>query len=167
MKNIFLTGFMGSGKSTIGEYINQKTSLEFIDTDTLIENKIKTSINKIFDTYGEAYFRDIETCILSELCNTESKIISTGGGIITRQENIQIMKENGIVVFIDTPFDSICSRLQDDTTRPLINTDEKFKNMRDLYNARLPIYIACADFIVKGDNSELLANEIINKITFF
>lgn len=167
MKNIILTGFMGSGKSTIGGYIEQKTAMPFIDTDKFIEENHSMTIREIFEKYGESYFREMETSAIKQLCETDNQIIATGGGIVTREENIQIMKRNGIIVFIDVPYDSICQRLAEDTTRPLINSEEKLKNMSNLLNARMPLYIGSADIIVKGDNSALIADEILSKITFF
>lgn len=138
MQNVYLTGFMGAGKTTIGQAVANKLGVVVLDTDVMIENKLKMKIKDIFDKHGETYFRELETEILTELPSKDA-IVTTGGGIVTRQANIDWMKENGCVIFLYADPEVIWQRLENDTTRPLIQQKRK-EEVLELFQTRLPLY---------------------------
>ena len=154
-KNIVLIGFMGSGKSTVGIKLSYRLRRIVEDTDKLIEKKTGRSISDIFATEGEAYFRDLETQMLKELCNSnEKKILSVGGGTPVREENRPLLKELGIVVFLRIRPETVCERLKGDTTRPLIQGDNPQEKVRTLMEVRKDAYESCADLIIDVDDKD-------------
>ena len=156
--NIILSGFMGCGKTTIGRIIARKLSLDFIDTDKLIEKKEGRIIREIFDTDGEGYFRDREHEICAELSNEDNMVIATGGGALTFDRNKEVLSKNGRIIFIDVDLDTIIKRIGNDSRRPLLNNET-----RALFDKRNPIYKKNCDFAitVRGDVS---AREIADNI---
>lgn len=159
MKPIFLIGFMGSGKTTIGTELAQILSCTYKDTDHIVEINQGCAIASIFAHEGEQAFRDYESYALKQ--TIDAQIISTGGGIIERSENRHFMKNNGIVIYLQTHFEDINMRLQQDPTRPLWNHND-INEKRKLFDKRLPIYEACADYIV--DTHQRSVEEIVKDI---
>ncbi len=100
-KSIVLIGFTGTGKSVVGKVLEQKTGFRRFDTDEIISSKLKTPIEEIFSTHGEEYFRDLETETVRSLSGKEPAIIVTGGGIVVRGENVDLLKQMGTVVWLD------------------------------------------------------------------
>ena len=139
-ENIVLTGMPGSGKSTVGKLL-KIDGFEFFDTDTEIEKRCKCSIKELIKTKGEEYFRDLESEVIREISSKSSRIISTGGGAILREENVVCLKRNGKLFFIDADI----KRLRATDSRPLSDTYEKLKK---LYSERLGIYKSSADVVV-------------------
>ncbi|MDD6645641.1 MAG: shikimate kinase [Oscillospiraceae bacterium] len=150
-KNIILCGFMGCGKTTVGKNLQKRSGMHMIDTDAYIEKNQGMKISEIFDRYGEAYFRDLEYDACCELSKKSRIIISTGGGALTFERNVQALKNNGTIVLIDVPLDTIKERLKNDTTRPLLQRPDKDEAMRELYEKRMPLYKKAADIIVDGE----------------
>ncbi|MDR2829228.1 MAG: shikimate kinase [Mycoplasmataceae bacterium] len=147
MKNIYLIGMMGSGKTTIGQEI-KNSSLFIIDTDKMITEQSGMTPQELFIRFGEEYFRDIETKILKELSKKNNLLVSCGGGIILRSENIEIMKSNGKIIYVKRNIKNILSSI-DITNRPLFkNGTKKFE---DIYNSRQEIYEKNADYILNND----------------
>ena len=139
-ENIVLTGMPGSGKSTVGKLINLM-GFEFVDTDAEIEKRCGCTIKELIDTKGEKYFRDLETEVVKDVSSESRRIISTGGGVILRPENVRCLKRNGKLFFIDANL----NRLRATDDRPLSDTYEKLKK---LYDERIDIYSQTADVIV-------------------
>jgi len=139
-ENIVLTGMPGSGKSTVGRLLHIE-GYEFIDTDAEIEKRCGCPISELIKTRGETYFRDLETQVISEVSCVGSRIISTGGGAILREENVRNLKRNGKLFFINADI----QRLRATNDRPLSDTYDKLKK---LYEERMPIYQKTADVIV-------------------
>ena len=126
MKNIVLIGFMGSGKTTIGKSLEEKTDMVFVDTDELIEAYEGCKVSEIFADKGEAYFRRLEKETLKNLLeSTDNKVISTGGGIVTNQENIPLLKQLGKVFYLRIKPETVVERLEGDKTRPLLIGEDK------------------------------------------
>ena len=144
-KNIILTGMPGSGKSTIGKILKLE-NYTFVDTDEEIEKRCSCSIKELIQTKGEEYFRNLETQIIKEFSSKKYLIISTGGGAILREENINSLKENGIIFFINAKLE----RLSASDSRPLSDTKEK---LIQFYNERINLYISSADIIVPDMSS--------------
>ncbi|ASK63209.1 shikimate kinase [Virgibacillus phasianinus] len=160
MKNIFLIGFMGSGKSSVGKQLSEGLNCDYIDTDTIIETTHNKTIPEIFAREGEASFRKYESNALHNI-PTENCVVSTGGGIVERSSNIDQMVETGIIVYLETDFRTIDKRLQFDTSRPLWrkNKDEK----KQLYDRRIHLYQSCAAITVSTDNK--LIDDLVFQIT--
>lgn len=167
MSNIVLIGFMGSGKTTVGCALAKKLGVELLDTDKLIVEEQGTTINDIFATKGETYFRQLETKMVEKLIESESDaVISTGGGLVITEGNGELLKKLGKVVFLRTKEETIVKRLAGDVTRPLLKggLDEK---THKLLEYRTPIYEKYADVIVDTDeiSPKDLAELIINRCT--
>lgn len=154
-RNIVLSGMPGSGKSTVGKIVADQLGREFIDTDALIVERAG-EITKIFAEHGEAYFRNLETEVIKELAPLNGKVISLGGGAVLRDENVEVLRHNGEIFFIDRALESLIPT--DD--RPL--ADDKAK-ITALYDARIDRYMATADYIIDGDcDPDDVADSIIN-----
>ncbi len=153
-KNIVLIGMPSSGKSTIGKLLNEKLHKEFVDSDEVIVERIGKPISEFLNKDSEEEFRKIESDVISELAKRNNLIISTGGGVIKKEENIWRLKANGIVVFIDRPLDL----LEATSSRPLSSSKS---SLEKLYNERIYLYRNYADVIVKNDSD---IDDTINKI---
>ncbi|EEX74350.1 shikimate kinase [Leptotrichia hofstadii] len=160
MKNIVLIGMPACGKSTIGYWLSKKINYPFVDVDRYLEEKENKIISDIFSNEGEEYFRELETKYLKELSEKEGIIISTGGGAVKNKENIDILKENGIIVFLNRTIDDI-SR-ENHRNRPLLQNPD---NIRKLYDERIKLYRQYADIIIKNDDSmDVIVDRIITAL---
>lgn len=160
MKNIVLIGMPACGKSTIGYWLSKKINYPFVDVDRYLEEKENRIISDIFSNEGEEYFRELETKYLKELSEKEGIIISTGGGAVKNKENIDILKENGIIVFLNRAIDDI-SR-ENHRNRPLLQNPD---NIRKLYDERIKLYRRYADIIIKNDDSmDVIVDRIITAL---
>lgn len=165
-KNIFIVGAMGSGKSSIGKLLAQSCQMQFLDTDYEIEQNSKYDITTIFEKFGEEEFRNKETGLLESLSGVENHIIATGGGIILKQENIDIMKKMGLIVFLDINLQAQIKRVKYRKHRPLLKNTDLEKKLKDLKSKRDPIYNTISDYIidVSGKDKNTVVEEIKNKI---
>lgn len=161
MNNLYLTGIMGCGKSTAGKKAAKILKVLFFDVDHEVEKKESMTISEIFNRRGEDAFREVETRILSNLSAQNGVMISTGGGIILRQKNVDRMKESGKIVWIRRPIETILESVND-RDRPLIKNDPQ-KLLR-IYADREPLYQKHADFIVDNNGSLDDAAEAVVKI---
>ena len=163
MKNIVLIGFMGSGKTTIGKSLEEKTDMVFVDIDELIEAYEGCKISEIFADKGEAYFRRLEKETLKNLLeSTDNKVISTGGGIVTNQENIPLLKQLGKVFYLRIKPETVVERLEGDKTRPLLIGEDKLVKVEQLMTDRKELYEMAADKTIDTDG--LSVSEIVGKI---
>ena len=165
-RNIILIGPMGSGKSTIGNIIAKRLHREFRDSDQFIEKRTGVDIARIFDIEGEEGFRDRESNALRELLSENNRVIATGGGSVLREENQQLLKQKGYIIFLDTSVKQQLQRLRRDKKRPLLQTDNPRERLEALFEARHPIYLDLADLAVKTDKrvARRLAADIINQL---
>lgn len=156
MKHIILIGFMGSGKSTMGRLIANKFQYAFVDTDHYIEKKEGRKISEIFADDGEEYFRNLETEVLKELLDSEEKkVLALGGGTPLRQENRELLRKNGNVIFLKVTSEDAYKRLKDDSERPLLQVEDPKKKIEDLLAFRNPVYESVADIILEEKNKSL------------
>lgn len=164
MKNIILIGFMACGKSSVGRRLSQAIDLEFLDTDSLIEQKAGTSISDIFSTQGEAAFRTMETECLKELINREGGafVLSVGGGLPIREENRRLLSQIGTVIYLRVTPDTVFMRVRNDKSRPLLQTTNPRGRIMDMMNARKQFYEDAADYVLEADNKSFEA--IIDEI---
>lgn len=155
MGNIILIGFMGCGKTSIGKKLADKLNYCFCDVDRMIERDNKLSIPDIFESYGEDYFRELETKAILNLKDTvRNCIISVGGGLPVREENRQILKELGTVVYLQVPKNIIIRRLEHDTSRPILQNVNKEQIIEELMISREPMYLSAADYVVNGGKKD-------------
>lgn len=160
MKTIYIIGFMGTGKTTVGKLLAEKIKRPFYDTDHWIEQKTEKNIAAIFQEKGENYFRQLETIALQSLPN-ENAVISTGGGIILQKVNLSFMLQHGIVIYLHTSFQEIIRRLKKDSgNRPLIFKKTK-EEIYYLFKSRESLYEK-AHLRIKTDNRT--PNEITEEI---
>lgn len=151
-KNLVLIGFMGSGKTTVGVKLSYKLHLPVEDTDKLIEMKEGCSISELFASKGEEYFRQKETEMLRDLCNRNyRRIYSVGGGTPVREENRELLKRLGTVIFLRVRPETVYQRLKNDTTRPLLQCENPLERIKELMESRREAYESCADVIVDVD----------------
>ncbi|HRR18131.1 MAG TPA: shikimate kinase [Ignavibacteriales bacterium] len=157
--NIYLIGFMGTGKSTVGPILANSIGYDFFDLDKVIENKTTLNISEIFSKYGEDYFRKIETETLFELVeNYKNVVIALGGGTIKIEENFNLIKKTGYIINIYADLDALVERLSRKKTRPLLldengellPKDKLKEKIQRLLSERQPIYQK-ADFHVKSE----------------
>ena len=154
-KNIVLIGLMGSGKTTLGKCIAEKSGMEFVDTDELIIQKAGKPISKIFEDEGELIFRDLESEAVKEASEKEGAVISTGGGAVLREENIENLQKTGVLFYLQASPETLYERVKDDDSRPLLRGDDPVNILRRILSARSPYY-GQADFTV---NTEALSPE--------
>lgn len=157
MKNIVLIGMPGCGKSTIGRIISNETGLNFIDLDEYIVASNGMTIEEMFN-HGEEFFRDREAKAVKEVSQSSGIIISTGGGVIKRAENMDSLKSNGVTIFIDRSPDRIINTL-DNSVRPLLK--DGVKRIYDLYKERYTLYMKYGDKVVINDGE---LNKAVNEI---
>lgn len=152
--NIALIGFMGTGKTTISKALSRITGFDEIDVDHYIVEKAGMEISEIFEKYGEAHFRDLETQALEEIQKGKGKIISCGGGAVLRDENVKILKQNGVIVLLTATPETIFERVKDNTSRPILNNDMSIEHVKELMGAREPRYQSVADIKVNVDSND-------------
>lgn len=155
MNNIILCGFMGCGKTTVGKIIARKTGRRFVDMDSLIEEKAGMTVSEIFELHGEEGFRDLEHKICAEIAEQQNLIVASGGGALTFERNVAVFRGRDKIVLLDVPLDVISLRLQNDSTRPLLQRPDREEAMKRLYDRRMPLYLAAADVVVPGESTPL------------
>ncbi len=159
-RNIVLTGMSLAGKTTLGTLVSGKLGRRLEDTDLMIIDREKREITNIFATDGEPYFRDLETSMCRELAAEKGIVIATGGGAILREENVDALKKNGFIVFLDRPLD----QLMPASDRPLADTKEK---VAALLERRYPIYRSTCDGSIANDMTpEVGAERILSLLKF-
>ncbi|MBI4394662.1 MAG: shikimate kinase [Candidatus Omnitrophica bacterium] len=162
MKNIYLVGMMGSGKTTSGKALAKLLSLPFVDLDDQIIGREGKSINEIFQSKGEPHFREIETELLFQVSERPNQVVATGGGIVINALNRERMKNTGIVVYLKTSLDILWERVREKKDRPLLQSVDPKKSLADLFYSRTPLYEETADkiFLTDHKSSEAVALEI-------
>ncbi|MGA1861338.1 shikimate kinase [Deferribacter thermophilus] len=159
--NIYLIGFMGTGKTTVGKLLAERLNKRFSDLDDLIVQKAEKSIADIFREDGEEEFRRLETEVLKTVNELDDYVIATGGGVLTTGGNYEIMKSNGVLITLAASPEAIYERLKNDNTRPLLVVDNVLDEIKRLLFERAPLYIK-ADYIV--DTTERAVEEIVEEI---
>ncbi|MBQ9278707.1 MAG: shikimate kinase [Lachnospiraceae bacterium] len=164
---IILVGFMGSGKSSVGKRLSKKLGIRLLDSDTCIEENEKKSINEIFNEYGENAFRNMESELLNKLFLSKDKfILSTGGGMPCFNDNAKMIKKTGVSFYLMSSPDSVLERLKNDTTRPLLQGDDRYEKIKALMSKREDFYREAADIIIETDGKTVddITDEIIERL---
>ena len=165
MKNIILTGFMGTGKTAVGRKLSMFLKMELIDVDTEIEKSQQMTINEIFRQFGEPRFREIETEMIQKLSERKDVIISTGGGAVLKQKNMDALRKQGIIICLMASPQTILKRTSHNSNRPLLKVEDPFEKIKELLNFRKPFYEKADILIDTEDKTPLqIAEEIIDKI---
>ena len=164
--NIFLIGFMGAGKSTISDYLKNALAMDVVEMDQCIVERQGMSISDIFETYGEEYFRELETNLLIEMQSQSNVVVSCGGGVPMRERNVVEMKKNGRVVLLTAKPETILERVKDNHDRPLLENNKTGPCIADLMEKRRAKYEAAADIVIQTDGkSELeICEELIHRL---
>jgi shikimate kinase len=160
---------MGTGKSRVGKVLEQHTGLRRFDTDEIISSTLKMPIEKIFSIHGEEHFRELETETLRSLSAEERAIIVTGGGIVMRSENVDLLKQLGAVVWLDADEATLRTRIHRLSDRPLLRTANPEATLSELRETREPLYRNAADLRVdiSQKNPEQIAELILKNIRDF
>ena len=161
-KSIVLIGMMGAGKSSVGRALERRTGLARLDTDDAVAALFGMSIAEIFETYGEEKFRDAETETLRNLSPGQAMIIVTGGGIVIRAENAELLKRLGAVVWLNGNEATLFERASRRNTRPLLQNENPQAVYSELFRKRTPLYKTAADFEI--DTSNLNHDEVAEAI---
>lgn len=161
MQDIYLVGFMGTGKTAVGRYLAKSLGLELVDVDYLIVKKEGRSISDIFTQSGEPYFRKVEKETLKEVAAKARQVVDCGGGIVIDPENIMAMKHSGRLICLSARPQVILERTKRHSHRPLLNVADPLIKINELLEKR-KAYYAKADFTV--DTSDLTIQQVAEKI---
>ncbi len=166
MRNIFLIGYMGTGKSTVAAFISKEYGLDVMEMDEMLVQKEKMSISDIFRTHGEEYFREVETNLLKEICMLTNQVVSCGGGVVLRSQNIEEMKRCGTIVLLSASPETILERVKEDGSRPLLQGNKNLAFITDMLEQRRPKYEGAADIVVQTDGKSVsnICKEIFDEI---
>ena len=159
--NIVLVGFTGTGKTAVGTRLAEMLHMKFADTDDIIEEDSKMIISDIFSQMGEEHFRDLESRAAEKVCKLSRHVIATGGGIMIREQNVQILKNTGMLFCLDATPEVILQRTSQDTHRPLLQVEDPIGRIREMMRIRKPFY-AKADHTI--DTSQLTIDQVTNRI---
>jgi len=159
---IVLIGFMGAGKSSVGRTLARMTGLSRFDTDEMVAARFGLSISEIFETQGEEKFREAETDALRELTGKGEAIIVTGGGIVLRPGNVELLRALGIIAHLRANEATLFKRISRRASRPLLRTENSRATVTELLRARSPLYGSAAD--VEVDTSALTHEEVAKVI---
>jgi shikimate kinase len=157
-RNVFLCGFMATGKSSVGKCLAKALHCEFLDMDALIEAEAGTTISEIFSSQGEPAFRAMESRMVERLAARSGCVVATGGGAIVNPQNFEHMKRSGVVITLTADIPAILRRSAGEDTRPLLQTADREERIRSLMAQRAPFY-AKADIIL--DTSSLSIDEVV------
>jgi shikimate kinase len=165
MKNIVLTGFMGTGKTTVSAELARLTGFARVEVDEEIEKEAGMPISEIFATMGEPRFRDMETGMVRKVAGRKNTVISTGGGVVMREENMRALRSNGVIVCLTASPEAILERTSHNSDRPLLQVEDPIKKINDLLSLRNPHYEKADLMIDTGGKSPLeVAEEILRSI---
>lgn len=161
--NIALIGFMGAGKSAVGRALAHKLKMQHLELDEMVERKAGKPITDIFRSEGERVFRRMESEVVAEASQKEKAVISCGGGAVLDPSNIEALKTNAVVVYLQAGADDVMQRVKDSVhIRPLLARTDPSRTIAELLKARRPLYEKAADLVV--DTSGLSVNEVVDRL---
>ena len=166
MRNIFLIGFMGCGKSTVATELQWLYGMQVCEMDQMIAEKAQMSIPQIFEKYGEEYFRDLESDLLKEIGRDSNQVVSCGGGVVLREKNVSEMKRSGDIVLLTAKAEIILGRVLEDNNRPILQGKKTVKDISELMERRREKYELAADVTIATDGKSIneICQEVINKL---
>jgi shikimate kinase len=160
--NLVFIGFMGVGKTCVGQEVAKRLGWSFIDTDTLIENAYAMPIWRIFVSHGEASFRGAERRIVERAAKHRRCVIATGGGVVLDRGNVDCLKRHGLLIHLTLSPEDIFDRIGDQNGRPLLEGGNRWQTLKRLLRSREQLYRACADLTI--DRNGLGVNETVEKV---
>jgi shikimate kinase len=165
-RNVVLVGFMATGKTEVGKIVSKRLARTFVDIDDDIIKDTGMNIGNIFETYGEEFFRDLESHAIQKRCEMTNLVIATGGGSLLRVENVESLKRTGILICLTASPEEILRRVGDERHRPLLNVADKLSTIRGLMDQRKRSY-ACADIMIdtEGRSPHETAEQIILRLS--
>lgn len=163
---VFLVGPMGAGKTTIGKLLARGLRLGFADSDSEIEQRTGADIPWIFDVEGEEGFRDREQSVIEEMTLLDHTVLATGGGVVMREPNRQLLASRGFVIYLHATIDEQIRRTRGDRNRPLLAGDDPDAVLRELFSIRDPLYRAIADHVIDTDSSspKVIAQRLLSQL---
>jgi shikimate kinase len=159
---IVLIGFMGSGKSSAGRILERRTGWPRFDTDELVTARFGRPVSEIFAKFGEDTFRDAESEVVGQLSAATPAVIVTGGGIVLRASNLELLRRVGTLVHLEADEETLFRRVSRRATRPLLQTENPRATLAELLRVRLPLYREVAD--VQIDTSRLTHEEVAEAV---
>lgn len=160
-KNIILCGFMGSGKSTVSKKLARRLGMERVDSDELVVAAAGKSIPDIFAQDGEEAFEAIQSQVVRELAQRSGVIVATGGGVVLRRENVDNLKKNGIIFYLNPSLRRLNLNLMNDHSRPRLEVPNKAQMIKKLSRQRDPLYRAAADYVISSDRLGETVQQIV------
>jgi shikimate kinase len=155
-RNLVLVGFMGTGKTEVGKVVSQTMGRNFVDIDDHIISTAGMTINEIFKSYGEDLFRELESGMIRKFSKVQRLVISTGGGSLLRMENVQNLKQTGVLVCLTASPEEIARRVADERHRPLLNVPDRVGAVREMMARRSQSYLV-SDFTIDTDGKSVNA----------
>ncbi|MBY6083849.1 shikimate kinase [Ruegeria arenilitoris] len=165
-KTVVLVGMMGAGKTAVGRALAARLAVPFLDSDSEIESAANMTIPEIFERDGEPFFRAKESQVIGRLLDEKKGILSTGGGAFLSEENRTMISDRGVSVWLCADLEVLWNRVRHKDTRPLLRTPDPYATLRDLYEARVPLY-AQADLVVNSDGDtaiEDMVDRVLEKL---
>lgn len=163
MKNIVLTGFMGTGKSSVGKMLAKKMGYGYCDLDDVIVEQAGMTINEIFERYGETHFRDLEVKAVNQVSTAENLVVATGGGAVIRKENRERLRSTGFIVNLEASVEEITARLSSNTDRPLLKDEKSREKVTAMLKEREPYY---AEADIRIDTTGKKVEDVVREILF-
>ncbi|MBI1919382.1 shikimate kinase [Candidatus Microgenomates bacterium] len=161
--NIVLIGMRGAGKSTVGRILARRLKKKFLEMDNLIIKKAGMTVPRMVQKYGWEYFRDLESGVCKKVAKLDNRVVSTGGGVVIRQENVKMLKKNGLIFLLVASLDRLLKRIGEDESRPsLTGTNSRREDMRRVLAQRRKLYIEAADEVI--DTNKLTTKEVAEVI---
>jgi shikimate kinase len=154
--NMVLIGYRGTGKTTVGKMLAARLGRELISTDAEIVKRAKRSIPEIVAQQGWEYFRDVESAVCQDLAGRDQLVIDTGGGVVLRPQNVEVLKRNGKLIWLTATIETITSRIGGDTQRPSLTGTKTFvEEIAEVLQDRMPKYKASADYVIQTDDRSI------------
>ncbi len=161
MRNIVLTGFMGTGKSSVGVELAKELGFRYCDLDSLISDEAGMTINRIFEQYGETHFRDMESSAIERISSQENLVISSGGGAVIRGKNRELLRSSGVMVNLQASAEEIYSRVHGDSSRPLLKNNMSLEKIGMMLREREPFY---AEADLRIDTTGKKVEDVVREI---
>ena len=161
ISNIYLVGFMGSGKTTVGRLLSKKIGFLYIDLDKKIEKNEGLSISHIIQRFGEERFRELESELLSTISIDDCNVIATGGGIVIKDTNWDYLNKSGVVIYLKADIDQLWDRVKKSNKRPLLRVENPYLKFKELFNSRETLYLK-ADLTI--DTSKKSVNTVVDEL---
>jgi len=167
--NLIFVGMMGSGKTTVGRALARHLGKAFVDSDEEIQKRTGVNIPYIFDVEGESGFRLRESAALAELVKRDNMVLATGGGVVLMDQNRALLKQSGIVVYLRANVHDLWHRTRHDRNRPLLQTNDPYGKLMELYHQRDPLYRQAADIVIQSgkQSAQNLMLHLVGEIDAF